>query len=99
MIDAGEAAVGDDVERLLAAIIGMGAPADIGKEARGMAQAALLGILVETGRRHEPIGPLDQLLAVARRARAQPVQVARRLDQRVLFLVALPEQRIEQALA
>ena len=41
MIDADEAAVGDDVERLLAAIVGMRAPADVGEQAGGMAQAPL----------------------------------------------------------
>ena len=99
MIDRGEAAMGDDVERLLAAIIGMRPPADIGQQARGVAQPALLGGFVEAGGRHETIGPVDQLLAMARRARAQLVEIARRLDQRVLLLVLLLEQRIEQALA
>ena len=40
--DAGEAGVRDDVEALLAAIVGVGAPADVGDEARRMAKPALL---------------------------------------------------------
>ena len=42
MIDRAEIAVGDQVERLLAAIVGMRAPADIGEQAGGVAPAALL---------------------------------------------------------
>ena len=49
MIDADEGGVGDDVERLLAAIIGMRAPADVGKQAGGLTQALLLRALVEAG--------------------------------------------------
>jgi len=49
MIDAAEAAMGDDIERLLAAIIGMRAPTDVAKKARGMAQPALL---TDATRRH-----------------------------------------------
>ena len=47
MIDADEGGVGDDVERLLAAIIRMRAPADVGEQAGGVAQAAFLRGLVE----------------------------------------------------
>ena len=41
VVDAGKAGVRDDVERLLAAIIGVRTPADIGEQARGVAQPAL----------------------------------------------------------
>jgi hypothetical protein len=37
MVDADESGVGDDVERLLAAIIRVGAPADVGEQAGGAA--------------------------------------------------------------
>ena len=47
MVDADEARMRDDVERLLAAIVGMRAPADVGQQARGMAQPLLLGVLVD----------------------------------------------------
>ena len=43
MGDADEGAVGDEVQRLKAAVIGMGAPADIGQKAGGLAVAALAG--------------------------------------------------------
>ena len=99
MIDRRKAAMGDDVERLLAAIVGMRPPADIGEQARRMTQAALLAGFVEAGRFHEAVGPLDQLFAVARRARAELIEMPRRLDQRVLLLFLVLEQRIEQALA
>src|ERR1700691_411567 len=99
MVDGGEAAMRDNIERLLAAVIGVGAPADIGQEARGVAKPAFFGDLIEPGRRYEPISPFDQLFAVAGRTRPQAVELARRFDQGVLFLVFLLEQRIEQTLA
>ena len=99
MIDADEAGMGDDVERLLAAIVRMRAPADVGEQAGGVAQPLLLGALVDAGRRHERVGPGDQLLAVLRRARAQQIELVRRGDQRVLLALVGVEQRIEQALA
>ena len=68
MIDRHECGVRDDVERLLAAVVGMRAPADVGKQARRVAQAALVGGLAEAGRSHELVGPGDQLIAVRRRA-------------------------------
>ena len=50
MVDADERRVRDDVERLLAAIIRMRAPADIGEQAGRMTQALLLGGLVDARR-------------------------------------------------
>ena len=47
MVDAEKAGVRDNVERLLAAIIGMRAPADIGEQTGGMAQPPLVGRLVD----------------------------------------------------
>ena len=47
MVDGGEAAMGDDVERLLAAIVRVRAPADIGQQAGRVTQPPLLGRLVE----------------------------------------------------
>jgi hypothetical protein len=47
MIDAAEAAMGDDIERLLAPIIGMLTPADVAEQARRVAQPALLGCFIE----------------------------------------------------
>ena len=64
MIDGDEGRIGDDVERLLAAIIGMRPPADVGEQAGGMAQPPLLRRLVEADRRHETVGPVDQLFAM-----------------------------------
>ena len=52
----------------------MRAPADVGEQARGVAQPPLLRGLVEAGRRHEAVGPGDQLLAVRGRARAQHIE-------------------------
>src|SRR5580692_10744334 len=99
MIDAAESAVRNDIERLLAAIIGMRAPADVAKQTRRVTQPAFLARLIEPRGHHETVGPCDQLLAVARRARAQLVEMARRLDQRVLLLIPALEHRIEQPLA
>jgi hypothetical protein len=44
MIDRHEGRIGDDVERLLASVVGMRPPADVGEQAGGMAQPPLLGV-------------------------------------------------------
>ena len=49
MIDADEGGMGDDIHRLLAAIIGMRPPANIGEQTGGAAQPQLFGLLVEPG--------------------------------------------------
>ena len=85
VIDADKGGIGDDVERLLAAIVGMRPPADIGEQAGGVAQAPFVGGLLEAGGRHEAVGPTDEFLAVTRRARTQHIEFSRRRDQRVRF--------------
>jgi len=66
MVDRRKTAMGDDVERLLAAVIGMRPPADIGKKTRGHGAAGVpLGFL-EARRGQETVGPRDQFLAMAR---------------------------------
>src|SRR5262249_61704490 len=77
VIDCDEGGVSDDVERLLAAIVGMCPPADVGEKARHVAQPPLFRGLVEPGGRHEAVGPGDQLLAMGGGARAQHVELAR----------------------
>ena len=99
MIDRDERGVGDDVERLLAAIVGMRPPTDVGEQARGMAQPPFVGGLVEPGGGHEPVGPFDQLLAMGGRARAQHVELAGGREQRVLVALLGVEHRIQEALA
>ena len=47
VIDRDEGGVGDDVERLLAAIVGMRPPTDVGEQASGMAQPPFVHGLVE----------------------------------------------------
>src|SRR5262249_1343261 len=91
MIDSGKAAMGDDIERLLAAVIGMGAPADVGEKTRGVAEPALFGGFIQAGRSYEAVGPGDQFLAMTRRARAQLVEMAGSLDQRILFFFLVLE--------
>ena len=75
MVEAGEGPVGDEVEALLAAIVGMGAPADIGKQACGVPETLFcLGFRKADGI-DEPARPGPQFLAVSGRARAQQVEV------------------------
>ena len=54
MVDADEGGVGDDVQALLAAIVGMRAPADVGEQAGRRAQPLLLRRLLEAERGHAP---------------------------------------------
>ncbi len=99
MVNRDESGIGDDVERLLAAIVGMRAPADVGQEAGGVTQPPLVRGLVEARGGHEAVGPGDQFLAVRGRARAQDVELAGGGHQRVLAALLAVEHRIEQALA
>ena len=99
MVDRDEGGIGDDVERLLAAIIGMRAPADVGDQAGGVTQAALVGALVEAGRGHEAVGPGEQLFAMGGVTRAQDVELVGGGNQRVLAALLRIQQRIEQPLA
>src|SRR5436853_510433 len=49
MVDPDEGRMGDDVERLLAAVVRMRAPTDVRQQAGGTAQPLLLQRLVEAG--------------------------------------------------
>src|SRR5262249_17186671 len=84
MINADKGGVGDDVERLLAAIVRMRAPADVSQETGGVAQPPLLGGLLDPGRGHEAVSPGDQLLAMRRRARAKHIELLGGRNQRIL---------------
>src|SRR5581483_1205712 len=91
-----ESVVGDDVERLLATIVWMRAPADVGEQASGMPQPLFLRRFIEPSRGHEAIGPLDHLLAMARRARTEDVEIGSGGDEAVLLSFLSAQQRIEQ---
>ena len=99
MIHAHEGGVLDHRDALLAAVIRMRPPADIRQQAARVAQAALVGGLVTVQGRDEPIRPGDQLLAVARRARAQDVEFRRRGQQRIDQPCVPVELLEQQALA
>jgi hypothetical protein len=49
MVQPDERRVGDDVERLLATILGVGTPADVGEETCSMAQPLFLGTFLDPG--------------------------------------------------
>ena len=99
VVDTDEGCVRDDVERLLAAIIRVRAPANVGEQTSGMAIALLVGGLVEPGGRHEAVGPADEFLAVGGRTRAQQVEVLGGGEERIARALLRVEQRIKQPLA
>ena len=68
MTDRTEIRVGDDVERLFAAIVGMRPPADIRQEARRVTKTPLVLVFAQACDAHQPIGPPDQFFRVTRRA-------------------------------
>ena len=68
MADGAEIAVGDQAQGFLAAVVGMHAPADIGEQAGGVAQAAIFRGLTQLHHSHQSISPCDQFLGVARGA-------------------------------
>ena len=93
MTDRAEIAVGDQIERLLAAIVRMNPPADVRQQARGMAQPAIFGGFPQLRDPDQPVGPSDQFLGMASGARQQFVQRLRGADQPVLC--SLPSGSIE----
>ena len=62
MIDRDERRVGDDIERLFAAVIGVGTPADVGEQTGRMAQSLPSAVSSRPDVLNEAIRPLDQLL-------------------------------------
>ena len=67
MVDRNEGTVRDDIHRLLAAVIRVGAPANVRQQTSGVAQPALIRTFLKSGGLHKTIGPVDQFLAVVRR--------------------------------
>ncbi len=68
---------------------GCTAPADVGEQAGGVAQAAVLLGLAQLHDAGEAVGPGDQLAGVARRARQQLVELLGRADQSILVALGL----------
>src|SRR4029079_3875516 len=68
MINRHESTVRDDVHRLLAAIVRMGAPADVAEQAGGVSQPLFVGCLFQSCRRNKTIGPRNKFLTVQWRA-------------------------------
>src|SRR5688572_33128620 len=99
MIDADEAGIGDQVEALLAAIVRMRPPADIGEQAGGVAEPPLRRRLVQAEAVEEAVAPGTQLLAMLRRARAQKVELVGGGEQRVDRPRLGREPLVEEALA
>lgn len=62
MVDADEGGVGQDAETLLAAIVGMGTPSDIGNKAGRRPQAFLVVGFLDAEQREGRFGPGDQFL-------------------------------------
>ena len=79
VVDAAQTGMRYEVEALLAAIVGMGAPADIRQQAGGMPEPALLIRLLGAGRLKQRVGPHAQLARVVDRS---GVQAARRSRQK-----------------
>ena len=84
MSDRTEISVGDETERLLAAVVGMNPPSEIGQQAGGMAQAAIFLGFPQLYDPHQTIGPIDQFFRMARGSRQQLVQRLRGADESIL---------------
>lgn len=97
--DRAEIAVDDEAQRLLAAVIGMHAPADVGQQACGVAQPPVLLGLAQLHHAREAVGPGDQLAGVLRRTRQQLVELFRGTDQAVLVALGVRQLLVQQALA
>src|SRR3979409_1324627 len=97
MTDGAEISIGDQIERLLAAVVGMNAPSDVRQQASGMAQAP---ILVGFPQAYDPppaLGPFNSFFGGARRSRQQLVERLRGADQSVLGPLAVRQRFLERA--
>ena len=94
MTDRAEIAVVNEVERLLAAVVGVHPPSDVRQQAGDVTQAAILGGFPQPDDPGQAIGPADQLLGVARGSRQQFVQGLRGADQSVLGAFGLRQLRV-----
>ena len=68
MVDAAEPGMGDGIDALLAAIVWVGPPADIGKQAGRVTEAAFIRRLFEGGIGEKLIGPARKARTHARRS-------------------------------
>ena len=93
-VDRDPIAVQRHLDPAVGAEAGVGLPRDVGQQARGEAQPAHRGGVVEQGR-----DPIVEQVAVLAEAMLAAAGLARRLDQRVEAPDARLELRIEQALA
>lgn len=99
MGDTDEGAVGDEVQRLQT-VIGMRAPADIGKQAASLAVAVLLARLRDSEERHHAAGPFGKLAGVLGRKRARKMASSpAAASSGSLNPLPVGQQRIEIALA
>ena len=71
VVDATERGMGDQDEALLATVVGVGAPADVGQQAGGVPQPPLLLGLLRARRLEQGIRPGAKLGGVLGRPRAQ----------------------------
>src|SRR5262245_41163630 len=99
VVDADKRAVSNEVQALNAAIIRMRPPADIRKQAGGMAEPPLLGRLDRTGRPEQRVGPEAQLVGAVYRARPAAGDIVASCDQDILALLLGAQQAVEQTFA
>ena len=92
MIGAAERGGQHLVEGAIGSLIGVAAPADIGKEERGLPHPPeTIGIV-----RKQWIGPLHHLIGMGRRAGLPPVHRGGKFDQRVLAPFFRRQARMQQ---
>ena len=98
MIDPAEARVGDRIDALLAAVIGMGSPADVGQKACRMPEAAFIcRLLSRVG--EELIGPTAELEGMLDGSGPQRGVILAEADQRIAGLLEGRQEAVDQAFA
>ena len=99
MIDADDGRIGEKIERQIGAIIRRCPPADVAEQAGGVAQAYFLRRFLDMARRHEGVAPTDQVFAMAGRAGAQQIILARRFHEWIARPQVVAQLLVEQAFA
>src|SRR2546421_10864990 len=99
MSDRAEISVGDETERLFAAVVGMHPPSDVGQQASRMTQAAIFLGFPQFYDPHQTIGPVDQFFRMPYGSRQQLVERLRSANQPILRALGLRQYRVKQAFA
>ena len=99
MVHPAQAGMGDRIDALLAAIVRMGPPVDVGQQAGGMAQSALFGRFFQRRIGEELIGPVAEFIGVRERPGAEAGVILTEADERIARSLVGRQKAVDQPFA